>query len=305
MPFLKLKDIFRNFASKVASSIRYRELTEKDLEPYLEDLFVNLIEAEVAYDAAEVIVNTLKTKLVGTKIPRGEKVEVYVLEALKKSLVEILKRGEPKFNLDEEVVKYRPYIIMFMGVNGVGKTTTIAKFAYRYKNMGQRVIVVAADTFRAAAQEQLRKHCENIGVKFFGGKYGADPAALAYDAVNYAKKHHFDLVLLDTAGRMHVDSDLMNELKKIVRVVKPHMKILVVDALTGNDAVEQARLFHENVGVDVVVLTKVDADVRGGTALSVILSITRPIIFLGVGQQYDDLVPYTAEHIINNLLKEL
>ncbi|RLG85274.1 MAG: signal recognition particle-docking protein FtsY [Thermoprotei archaeon] len=299
----RIRKALTTFANRLAEAVKYRELSEKDVSPYLDDLLLNLVEADVAYDAAELLVNTLRQKLIGVKVPRGAKVETYILQRIREALLEILRRGEPSFDIDAEVRRSKPYILMFMGVNGVGKTTTIAKFAYRYKKMGLRVMVVAADTFRAAAQEQLKKHSSTIGVEFFGGKYGSDPAAVAHDAINYSRKRGFDLVLLDTAGRMHVDVDLMEELRKVVRVAKPNMKILVVDALTGNDAVEQARTFHKSVGVDGVVLTKVDADARGGAALSVILTITRPILFLGVGQRYEDLVPYSAEYVLNNILR--
>ncbi len=299
--FKKLKELFRSFTSQIVDAIRYRTLSTEEVDRLSEELMLQLVEADVAYDAAEVIVNKLREKLLNTKIPRGEDAERFTFNLLKETLREILERGAANIDLLKLVSEYKPLKLVFMGVNGVGKTTTIAKVAYMLKNHGLKPVIVAADTFRAAAQEQLKKHSENLGLPFIGGKYGADPAAVAFDGVIYAQKRGLDAVLIDTAGRMHVDVDLMNELRKVVRVVRPDLKILILDALTGNDAIEQAKAFHNAVGVDAVILTKVDADVKGGTALSVILGIDRPVLYLGVGQKYEDLVPYDPELILKLL----
>ncbi len=299
--FKKLKELFKSFTSQIVDAIRYKTLSAEEVDRLSEELMLQLVEADVAYDAAEVIVSKLKEKLLNTKIPRGEDVERFASNLLKETIKEILERGAAKIDLLKLASKCKPLKLVFMGVNGVGKTTTIAKVAHMLKNHGLKPVIVAADTFRAAAQEQLKKHSENLGLPFIGGKYGADPAAVAFDGVAYAQKRGLDVVLIDTAGRMHVDIDLMNELRKVVRVVKPDLKILVLDALTGNDAIEQAKAFHDAVGVDAVILTKVDADVKGGAALSVILGIDRPILYLGVGQRYEDLVPYDPELILKLL----
>ena len=208
-----------------------------------------------------------------------------------------------KENFIELILKSpKPYVIVFLGVNGVGKTTTMAKVAYLLKQHKLSVVFVAADTFRAGAQEQLRIHAKNLNIPIITGKYGADPAAVALDGVNFARANKIDVVLIDTAGRMHTDIDLMNELRKIVRVVKPNIKLLVIDALTGNDALEQAKFFDEAVGIDAVILTKVDADVKGGPALTTIIGVNKPILYLGVGQKYQDLEPYDPKKFIDKIL---
>lgn len=239
----------------------------------------------------------------GIKVNRFSNLEELVLEHIKKAIFDILKRGVFKEDFINLILRSpKPYVIVFLGVNGVGKTTTMAKIAYLLKQHGLSTVFVAADTFRAGAQEQLKIHAKKLGIPIIAGKYGADPAAVALDGVNFAKARNIDVVLVDTAGRMHTDIDLMNELRKIVKVVKPHIKLLVIDALTGNDALEQAKFFNEAVGVDAVILTKVDADVKGGPVLTTIVGIDKPILYLGVGQKYEDLEPYDPKVFINKIL---
>mgnify|MGYP001626169534 CR=1 FL=1 len=304
--FSKIKKVLQDFAQQISEAILYRTLSEKEIDEYCDNLFMQLIESDVAYDVAEKIVNEIKQQLMGKKIRRGDDAKNYIDTAVEKSLEEMLK-GVGTFKLMNFVksvlAKEKPVKIMFMGVNGVGKTTTIAKIAHILKTNGFKVVVAAADTFRAGAQEQLKKHAERIGVTFIGGRYGSDPAAIAFDAIVYAQKNNFDVVLIDTAGRMHVDIDLMNELRKVARVVKPHLKLLVLDALTGNDALEQLKGFEEAVGVDVVVLTKVDADANGGAALTTIIGVGKPIAYLGVGQGYNDLIEYDPAIVLKMLFR--
>ncbi|MDK6028528.1 signal recognition particle-docking protein FtsY [Ignisphaera sp. 4213-co] len=304
--FSKIKKVLQDFAQQISEAILYRTLSEKEIDEYCNNLFIQLIESDVAYDVAEKIVNEIKQQLMGKKIRRGDDAKNYIDTAVEKSLEEMLK-GVGTFKLMNFVksvlAKEKPVKIMFMGVNGVGKTTTIAKIAHILKTNGFKVVVAAADTFRAGAQEQLKKHAERIGVTFIGGRYGSDPAAIAFDAIVYAQKNNFDVVLIDTAGRMHVDIDLMNELRKVARVVKPHLKLLVLDALTGNDALEQLKGFEEAVGVDVVVLTKVDADANGGAALTTIIGVGKPIAYLGVGQGYNDLIEYDPAIVLKMLFR--
>ncbi|MEM0006615.1 MAG: signal recognition particle-docking protein FtsY [Ignisphaera sp.] len=304
--FSKIKNIFKSFTKQISDTIMYKTISEKDVEEFCNKILTELIEADVAYDVAERIVETIKNNLAGQKIHRGSNVEEYMDGILYKSLYNILSSGVTRNFLEavkDIVTRDGVAKIMFMGINGVGKTTTIAKVAYTLKQSGLKSVIVGADTFRAGAQEQLKKHCEKLGLPFIGGKYGADPAAVAFDGVVYAQKNRYHVVLIDTAGRMHIDVDLMNELRKIVNVIKPHMKILIVDALTGNDAIEQARKFDEAVGVDAAILTKVDADASGGAALSVIMGIGKPILYLGVGQGYDDLLGYDPDAILKMLLR--
>ncbi len=303
-------DKFRNAISAVTNSlkdkIRYKELREEDIEELLEELLFKLIEADVAYDVAYSIVESVREKLVGLKVKRGEHIEEIVIETIKNKLLYILNINKLNIiNYVKEICSRskRPTVILFLGVNGVGKTTTIAKLAYLMKKSGLKLVLAASDTFRAGAQEQLEVHAKRIDVPIIKGVYGRDPASVAVDAINYAKAHRYCAVLIDTAGRMHVDYDLMGELKKIVRVSNPDLKILVVDSLTGNDAVEQAKQFDKEVGVDAIILTKVDADVKGGTALSVVSAIRKPIVYIGVGQRYDDLKDFDAEKVVEMMIR--
>ena len=236
--------------------ITTKELKGEELRNLLEELKLSLVESDVAYEVAEKLAEELGEKLEGKRIPRRTDVEEIIKDALKN----ILNKSLASYNADlfskakKKCVEGNPLKIVFLGVNGVGKTTTIAKFAYMFKQRGFTPVVAAADTFRAGAQEQLKIHAEKLGVPIVSGKYGADPASIAFDAIRYAESRGFCVVLIDTAGRMHVDRDLVEELRKIVRVVQPDYKILVLDALTGNDALQQARFFDESVGVDMVVL---------------------------------------------------
>jgi len=289
--FRKIRETFSRFLSRAAQIVFSRD----KLLVLLEELKLELVTNDVAYDVAENIVNSIVESL--DKVRDRES----LVKILKNTIRSYFENTE-YFDLLEEAKNYRPYKIVFLGVNGVGKTTTIAKLAYLFREKGFKPLMVAADTFRAGAQEQLRIHGERIGIPVFMGKYGADPAAVAYDAINYASNRGFDVVLIDTAGRMHVDVDLVEELKKIVRVTKPHRKILVVDALTGNDAIEQARFFNEAVGVDGVIVTKVDAYEQGGVPLSIVYTIRKPILMIGVGQGYKDLKYFNVNEFLDKII---
>ncbi|MEB3780498.1 MAG: signal recognition particle-docking protein FtsY [Desulfurococcales archaeon] len=306
--FDKFKQAVSAITSSLKDKITYREIKESDVSDALEDFLLRLLEADVAYDVANDIVNSVRDKLVGLKVKRGVDVEEVVKDAVRRKLLDIFGYDGYKFNLIDRIRKVcnedkRPFVIVFLGVNGVGKTTTIAKMAYIIDKLGLRPVLAASDTFRAGAQEQLELHAKRVKVPIIKGAYGRDPASVAVDAINYAKANGYCVVLIDTAGRMHVDYDLMGELKKIVRVSNPDLKILVVDSLTGNDAVEQAERFDREIGVDAIILTKVDADVKGGTAISVAAAIKKPIIYIGVGQRYEDLREFNAKEIIDAMLK--
>src|SRR3989475_7498051 len=198
----------------------------------------------------------------------------------------------------------RPFVVMFVGVNGTGKTTTIAKLAYHIMKKGYTCVVAAADTFRAGAIEQLEKHAEAVGFKLIKHNAGADPAAVAFDAVEHARARRRDVVLIDTAGRMQTNTNLMDQMKKIKRVANPHMVVFVGDALAGNDAVEQARTFYEAVGFDAAILSKIDADAKGGAALSIAYSVGKPILFVGTGQGYDDLQVFDPRWMVEKIFEE-
>ncbi|QGR17079.1 signal recognition particle-docking protein FtsY [Sulfurisphaera ohwakuensis] len=282
--------------------IKYKTIKEEDIQDILEELRYQLLESDVSYEVTEKILDDLKNAIIGKKVTRSEDLEELVTNSLKKSIEEILTKNQ-RIDLIEEIRKRnkKPYVIVFFGVNGVGKTTTIAKVAYLLKKNKISCIISASDTFRAAAQEQLAYHASKLEIPIVKGKYGADPASVAFDAINSAKSRNIDVVLIDTAGRMHVDEDLVSELKRIVKIAKPDLRILVLDSLAGNDALEQAKYFENNVGYDAVILTKVDADAKGGVILSLAYELNKPVIYLGVGQDYDSLIPFDAEWFIKRL----
>jgi len=290
--------------SGMFSFVTKKTISEKDIDDILFELEMSLLESDVAMEVAEKIINSVKEDLVGKKIRRRSDVAEFTKEALKKAISEILgvETKDLKEMADNAKKSGEPLKIMFVGINGTGKTTTIAKVATYFINEGHTPVIAASDTFRAGAIEQISHHAENIGVKIIKHKKGADPAAVAYDAVEHAKAKGKDIVLIDTAGRMQTNVNLMDEMKKIKRVVKPDLIIYVGDALTGNDAVEQASKFDEAVGVDGIVLTKADADAKGGAALSIGYVINKPILFLGVGQSYEDIMEFKPEWMVDQLV---
>ncbi len=291
----------REALSALREALSTKELSEEDVERALEDLRWRLLEGEVALDAVEGIESALRGVLLGAKVRRG-RVEEDVYLRIKEALLSILRPLEAG-PLEDDVRSRRPYVMVFLGVNGGGKTTTIAKVAYALKSKGLRPLLAAADTFRAGAIEQLSLHAQRIGVDVVSQGYGADPAAVARDAVERAEARRYDAVLIDTAGRMYTKSKLMEELRKIAEVSGAHEKVMIVDALTGNDSVSQAKEFDRWVGVDSVIVTKVDADVRGGVILTLAQELRRPVRYLGVGQGYEDLVPFRAEDVADSLLR--
>jgi len=289
----RLREAFKKFIEAASS---YFSSREKLLE-LAEQFKLELISRDVAYEVAESIVNSIVSYIESGRI----KTKSDLVKELRETLLSYFKE-QSSLSLEDYLKKYKPLKIVFLGVNGVGKTTTIAKVAVYFRERGHRPLMIAADTFRAAAQEQLKKHSDRTGIPLFTGKYGADPAAVAYDGITYGTSRGFDVMLIDTAGRMHTDANLVDELKKIVRVVKPHLKILVVDALTGNDAVQQAKFFDEAVGIDAFIVTKFDAYEEGGVPLSLVYTIKKPILFIGTGQGYWDLKPFNPLEYVDKLI---
>jgi len=290
--------------SGMFSFVTKKTISEKDIDDILFELEMALLESDVALEVAEKIINSVKEDLVGKKIKRRSDVAEFTRNALKNAISEILgvETRDLKKMAEDAKKSGQPLKIMFVGVNGTGKTTTIAKIATYFINEGYTPVIAAADTFRAGAIEQIGHHAENIGVKLIKHKKGADPAAVAYDAVEHAKAKGKEIVLIDTAGRMQTNVNLMDEMKKIQRVVKPDVIIYVGDSLTGNDAVEQAMKFNEAVGVDGIILTKADADAKGGAALSIGYVISKPILFLGIGQSYEDIMEFKSEWMVDQLI---
>jgi fused signal recognition particle receptor len=277
-----------------------KKLREGKLEDLLWDLEMALLESDVALPVVEKIKASIKEDLLGKKVKRGVEIGNAVEVSLKNAINDVL--AQNPVNLDSYIKSHKkPVILMFVGVNGTGKTTAIAKIAYRLQKNKISCVMAAADTFRAGAIEQLQKHSEKLGVKLIKHQAGADPAAVAFDAIEHAKARHKDVVLVDTAGRMHSNINLMDEMKKIKRIAPPDMIIFVGDALAGNDTVIQAQKFEETVGIDCAILTKIDADAKGGAALSIAYAVGKPIAFVGVGQEYNDLVAFDPKWMVNRL----
>jgi fused signal recognition particle receptor len=281
-----------------------RRIREATLEEVLDDLEIVLLQSDVALPVVERIRRDLSKELSGKKIRLGADAEKAIRGSFERSVRAILQR--PPFDLSAAVRGHavRPYIIMFVGVNGTGKTTTVAKVAHWLTGQKLGVVIAAGDTFRAGAIEQLLVHGERLGIKVVRQTEGSDPAAVAFDAVQHARARALDVVLIDTAGRQHTNANLIEEAKKIQRVVKPDLTIFVGDALSGNDVVEQAKLFQEALGVDGLILNKLDADAKGGAALSATFVTGKPILFVGVGQGYSDLRPFDPDWMVRRLLFE-
>jgi len=277
-----------------------RRINEEALEELLWDLEVELMEADVALEVVEEIKSGVKSSLTGSKIGKRSDLGEVVTEALREAIRGVLSQNE--FDFDGFISSQeKPVVIMFVGINGTGKTTVIAKVANRMIGRGVSCVLSASDTFRAGAIEQLTIHGDRLGCKVIKHKAGGDPAAVAYDAVEHAKARRKDVVLVDTAGRMQTNANLMDEMKKIKRVAKPDLVIFVGDSLAGNDAIEQARAFNAVVGIDAVILTKIDADCRGGAALSIAYTVGKPLVFLSTGQEYDQFVKYDPKWMIDRI----
>jgi fused signal recognition particle receptor len=295
-----------NLLKSLVETISTRPLGRKELEDVLDDYGLRLALCDVALP----LIDDLKNRLI--EILEGQRAPIFNKDAVRRTvrielarfLLEIL--GQEGVDLVNEVKSsQKPFKILFIGVNGVGKTTTIAKVAYMLKNAGLSVLLACSDTFRAGALEQLSQHAKALRLPLVLKEYGSDPASVGFEAVAYASSRGIEAVLIDTAGRMHTDANLMDELRKIKRVVEPSYTILVVDALTGNDAWNQALDFENHVGYDAIILAKFDADVKGGAALSVSYVSKKPVIYVGTGQRYPDLERFNPEKYVNNLLSTI
>ncbi len=299
--FEKLRGAF----SSLAKAVSEKKLSDKDLDDSLFNFQLALMESDVAQNVVETVTADLKKQLLGMSVERSKDIQEVVKEKLRGEVFSILSQvGDVDVinQVKQSRAKGEPFKILFLGINGTGKTTTVAKFANFMKTNGFSVVIAAGDTHRAGAIEQVTEHANRISAKVVAQRYGADPAAVARDGVLYAKAHHIDVVLIDSAGRMQTNQNLMEEMSKIVRVVSPDLKIFIGDSLAGNDAVSQAELFSKYTGFDGAILTKVDADSKGGAALSIAYTTKRPILFLGVGQGYDDLKRFDARSFADSLV---
>jgi len=292
------KGIFKKITHKVKTT----KISEQEFDVYAEELQNLLLENNVAFEVVEKIIQELRENIVGKDLLRKE-IEGEIKDIFKEIINRIL--VEP-FDLVEKIKKKNsetkePYVVILCGINGSGKTTSIAKLTHLLKNKGISCVLAAGDTFRAASIEQLKKHGDKLGVKVISQTYGSDPAAVGFDAIKYAKKNFINCVLIDTAGRMHTAKNLLKEIEKIVKVTKPDTKIFVGESLTGNDAIEQAKSFNWAVGIDGIILTKSDVDEKGGTSLSVGYVTKKPILFLGTGQQFDEIEVFNKQKFIERL----
>jgi len=287
----------KSFFSRMKSGFSYK-ITENEFNDIFDDLELLLLDNNVALDAVDDIKNNLEKKLVGREIKK-EELENEIKNELKAAIEDIL--IEPDNPLEFIKIADKPFKILFFGINGTGKTTSIAKITSFLKNAGFSVVLAAGDTFRAASIEQIGEHADKLNVPLIKQDYGADPAAVGYDAIQYAKKNKIDVVLIDTAGRMHTKSNLMAEMEKIIRVTEPDLKVFVAESIAGNDAVDQAKAFHEAVDIDGIILSKADIDEKGGTIISVSHATGKPIFYLGTGQNYEDLELFNKQKFVDSL----
>ena len=299
--FEKLKSGLTGFTNKISQ----KELSDKDVTQILDEFLLVLVENDVAYSVAKRICDNLQIKLKQIQVKRFSDSTGAAKGVLRDVLGELLQgSGDAKFfeTLNRCKNEHRPAIVLFVGVNGTGKTSSIAKIGHLLLANGFSVILAAADTYRTGSIEQIEEHARRIGIRTIKHDYGGDAAAVAFDAANYAKAHSINVVLIDSAGRMQTNKNLLEEMKKIARVARPDLTVLVVDALTGNDAVEQGRIFSEAVTIDGVILTKLDADAKGGSAISMATIIGKPIFFAAVGQNYEDLIPFNPDQMVSKIV---
>ncbi len=288
----------KGFFSKMLSSQVL--FTSEDFSKHKEDLEMLLLENNVAFEVVDKILVDFKNLAVGKEFSK-KNFEKEILDLFKEVISRVL--IEP-FNLVKEIKEsQKPYVVLFCGINGAGKTTTLAKVANFLKKNKFSCVLAAGDTFRAASIEQLKIHAKKLKVPVVSLNYGSDPASVGFEAINYATKNKIDVVLIDTAGRMHTARNLMLEIEKIARVCKPNLKLFVGESISGNDIVSQAIAFEELVSLDGIILAKADIDEKGGSALSVGYSIKKPILFLGKGQKYEDLEFFNKKKFLDSLFK--
>ncbi len=299
--FEKLRKAVDGFVHRVS----HKSVSDSNLDDAFSDLQIALLSNDVALEAAELICERIREKVTSEKIGLLQSKRKFILETLHEAVLEALKPKSPidLLKIIEKRKKERnPAVLMFLGVNGTGKTTTIAKLTHMLIKRDYSVVLACADTFRAGSSEQLHTHGERLKVRVLSRPYGSDPASVAFDAINHARARGINVVFIDTAGRMQTDKNLMAELEKIHRVAKPDLVIFVGDALAGNDVISQAKTFNEIIGIDAAILTKVDADTKGGAALSIALATGKPIIFVGVGQEYSDLEEFRPEWFADKIV---
>ncbi len=292
----------KGFFKKIFSGINKVQISDEDFDSYSGDLEMILLENNVALEVSDKIINQLRKNLVGKEFLKKE-IEGQIRESLKDIIYNIL--IEP-FDViekikDKKLSEKKPFVILFCGINGTGKTTSIAKLGNMLKDKKLSCVFAAGDTFRAASIEQLKKHGSKLNIEVIAHEYGSDPASVGFDAIKYAEKNHIDVVLIDTAGRMHTEKNLMAQIEKVAKVCNPDLKIFVGESITGNDIIEQIKSFNQSVKIDGIILSKADIDEKGGTALSVGYTTEKPILYLGVGQEYKDLQKFDKNKFVESL----
>ncbi|HSA73061.1 MAG TPA: signal recognition particle-docking protein FtsY [Nitrososphaeraceae archaeon] len=303
--FEKLKKIF----SETAKSLGQKSISKKEIDTIFDELQISLMENDVAQEIVDELTTKVKTEIQNLKLERSEDSAQVITTKLYSFLSDLFLSTNNKTDIIQTILEKKrskagPYSIIFLGINGTGKTTTVAKFCKLLRDNGISVVLAAADTHRAGAIEQITHHGNNLHVKVISQRYGADPSAVARDALEHARKNYIDAVLIDTAGRMQTSKNLMEEVSKIIRVIKPDMKIFVGDSLSGNDTVNQAREFFEYTNYDGSILTKSDADSKGGAAISIAYITRKPILYLGIGQGYDDLAEFDYDAFLDSIFKD-
>ena len=300
-------DNLKKAFSELSKNFGHKEISPQAIDSICDEMLLSLIESDVAEEIALKITEDIKSELLRSNIERKESqdhMNSLLMVLLRNLFASSQKRNIVKEILEKKKSKLGPYVIVFLGINGTGKTTSVAKIANLLRKMEISVLMAAADTHRAGAIEQLSQHGTNLGIKIISQRYGADPSAVARDALEHARKNYIDAVLIDTAGRIQTSKNLMEEINKITRVVKPDLTIFIGDSLSGNDTVNQAKEFFQYTNFDGTILTKSDADAKGGAAISVVHITNKPILFLGTGQSYDDLVEFDAERFLALLLQK-
>jgi fused signal recognition particle receptor len=303
--FEKLKKIF----SETAKNLSKKSISKKEIDSILGDLQISLMENDVAHEIVEEMTSKIKMEISDLKLEGNEKSDELITTRLYTFLHDLFLSTNNRMDIIQSILEKKkskagPYSIIFLGINGTGKTTTIAKFCKMLRDHDISVVLAAGDTHRAGAIEQIMYHGNNLNVKVISQRYGADPSAVARDALEHAKKNYVEVVLIDTAGRMQTSKNLMEEVSKIIRVIKPDLKLFVGDSLAGNDTVNQAREFFQYTNYDGSILTKSDADSRGGAAISIAYLTHKPILYLGVGQGYEDLDEFDYERFLNSIFKD-
>jgi fused signal recognition particle receptor len=278
------------------------EIRETDLKGLLWELELSLLEADVEQTTAEEICREIRQGLVGKKIGKKEDIGNVLKEEIRKALSSMMETAGINLLGEIKKKKAKPYRILYLGPNGAGKTTTMAKLSYLLQSKGLKVIWSASDTFRAASIEQLEKHADKLGIRVVKHSYGADPAAVAFDAIKAAQSRGIDVVMIDSAGRQETDKNLMQELQKIARVAQPDLRLYVGEAFTGQALLQQAQEYDKMVGVDAFVLTKIDTDAKGGTVISLLYKMKKPVLFVGTGQQYTDLQPFNPGFVLKRAI---